>query len=98
MTGLFYYLIIINFFDAVVTWIGLRFELISEMNPLMAAVYELNPLLFFITKLTLSIILLLFILLKKVPGSSLVKSVAVFAAASYTAVFFMHGYWLVQVF
>ncbi|WP_041967095.1 DUF5658 family protein [Mesobacillus selenatarsenatis] len=96
MTLLFYYLAILNLLDGAVTWFGLKYALISELNPLMHAIYEINPLVFISTKAALSIFLLLFILLKKVPRSFLIKGLTVFASVSYTAVFCLHSFWLIQ--
>ncbi|WP_226086876.1 DUF5658 family protein [Mesobacillus sp. S13] len=98
MTQLFFYLTILNIFDAGVTWFGLEHAFISELNPFMYAIYEINPLLFVLTKTSLSIFLLLFILLKKVPQSPLIKGLTIFAIVSYTAIVFMHGFWLVHIF
>jgi hypothetical protein len=98
MTRLFVYLTILNLFDAAVTWFGLKHAFISELNPLMHAVYELDPLLFVLTKAALSVFLLLFIVLKKVPRSSLIRGVTLFASLSYTVIVFMHGFWLVHIF
>ncbi|MBT2661857.1 DUF5658 family protein [Bacillus sp. ISL-45] len=98
MTLLFHYLIILNLFDAAVTWIGLKNSFISELNPFMQAVYEINPFIFILIKVTLSIFLLLFVLFKVVPQSSFIKGITIFASAAYTAVVFMHVFWLVLVF
>lgn len=98
MILLFYYLTILNLFDAAVTWFGLKHSFITELNPLMDAIYQASPVLFFVIKSALSFFLLLFILFNHVPRSSLLKGVTVFAAIFYTAVATMHGYWLVQVF
>lgn len=98
MILLFYYLTILNLFDAAVTWFGLEHSFITELNPLMRAIYEVNPALFFLSKAALSFFLLLFIFFKQVPQSSLIKGVTMFAAVSYTAIVFLHGFWLVQVF
>jgi hypothetical protein len=93
---LFYYLTILNIFDAIVTWFGLEHAIISELNPLMGAIYEVNPVFFVIYKVTLSIFLLIFIFLKKVPRSPLIKGVTLLASLSYTAVVLVHGFWLIQ--
>ncbi|CAM3895227.1 DUF5658 domain-containing protein [Mesobacillus thioparans] len=98
MTLLFYYLIILNLFDAAVTWIGLENSLISELNPFILAVYEAHPFLFILIKVILSIFLLLFVLFKVVPQSSIIKGITIFASAAYTAVFFMHAFWLIHIF
>lgn len=96
MIYLFYYLTILNLFDTILTWFGIKNAFIFELNPLMHAIYEINPLLFIIIKSTLSIFLVLFVILKKVPRSTLVKSLTVFASLAYTAVFCLHAFWLLQ--
>lgn len=96
MILLFYYLTILNLFDAAVTWFGLKNSFITELNPVMNVIYEVNPVLFFVSKAALSFFLLLFILFKQVPRSFWIKGITIFAAVSYTVIVFMHGYWLVQ--
>lgn len=98
MISLFYYLIILNLLDTILTWFGLQHAFISELNPIMHGIYEVSPSLFLVIKTVLSILLLLFILLKKVPSSSLIKTITVFATVSYTTVFFMHAFWLIHIF
>ena len=93
---LFYYLSLLNLADAALTVAGIESSLITEANPLMERIYSIDLGLFIALKLVLSVILLLFILYKKVPKSKLIKSLAIFAAASYTFVIGIHGFWLVQ--
>ena len=94
---LFYYLSLLNFVDAALTVAGVESSIITEVNPLMETVYSINLGLFITLKLCLSVTLLLFIVNKKVPQSRLVKGITLFAAASYTTVIFLHGFWLVQI-
>jgi hypothetical protein len=96
MLLLFYYLSLLNLLDTAFTWFGLDNSLISELNPLMYALYEINPLFFLLAKTSLSVFLLLFIFFKIVPQSLLIKTLTVFATVSYTAVVFMHAFWLIQ--
>ncbi|WP_396654858.1 DUF5658 family protein [Mesobacillus jeotgali] len=98
MTLLFYYLTVLNLFDAVVTWFGVKHKLISELNPVMSAIFKVSPLMFVSLKASLSIFLLLFIIFKKVPRSAFIKGLTIFASVSYTVIAFMHGSWLVQIF
>ncbi|WP_210364164.1 DUF5658 family protein [Bacillus sp. REN3] len=98
MSFLFCYLAILNFFDAAVTWFGLRHAFIAEVNPVMDAVYGANPFLFLAIKLILSFFLLFFMIRGIVPQSSFVKGITFFAAFLYTAVVSMHGFWLAKVF
>lgn len=98
MTILFYYLICLNLFDTVLTWFGLKYAFISEWNPIMHEIYVVSPFLFLLIKGVLSLFLLLFILFKNIPHSLLVKGLTVFAAVSYSAVLFMHAFWLIHIF
>ncbi|WP_420489086.1 DUF5658 family protein [Neobacillus vireti] len=95
MVLLFHYLSILNIFDAFITYFGLENSYIQEMNPLMNRIYEADPALFIILKLAFSLCLYLFIFLKKVPSSSLIKGLTVFATSFYTLIFFLHCYWLI---
>nr|WP_263324722.1 DUF5658 family protein [Neobacillus sp. Marseille-Q6967] len=96
MVLLFYYLSLLNILDAFITFFGLKNSYIQEINPLMNHLYEEDPLLFISTKLAFSVFLYLFILLKKVPTSSLTKRLTLFASSFYTIIFFLHCYWLIE--
>ncbi|WP_413632884.1 DUF5658 family protein [Mesobacillus jeotgali] len=86
-----------NLLDTFITWFGIRNAFIAELNPIMNAIYETDPLLFLFIKSALSILLLLFIVFSIVPRSSLVKFLLVFASASYSVVVIIHGFWLGQI-
>ncbi|WP_396954232.1 DUF5658 family protein [Neobacillus niacini] len=92
---LFHYLSLLNIFDAFITYFGLENSFIQEMNPLMSRIYGTDPLLFIFTKLAFSLCIYLFIVFKKVPTSSLIRGLTVFATSFYTIVFFLHCYWLI---
>jgi len=94
MVVLFHYLSLLNLFDAFITYFGLVNEYIEEANPIMGHLYETNPAFFLLTKIGFSVCLYLFILFKKVPSSTLIKGLTVFASSSYTVIFFLHFYWL----
>ncbi|WP_353056100.1 MULTISPECIES: DUF5658 family protein [unclassified Mesobacillus] len=70
MVYLLFYLTTLNLCDTLLTWFGLKYAFISELNPLMLTFNEISPLIFIITKVSLSILLLLFILFEKVPRST----------------------------
>lgn len=95
MVLLFHYLSLLNIFDGIITFFGLKNSHIQEMNPLMSKIYETDPALFLLTKLVFSLCLYLFIIFKKVPTSALTKGLTVFASSFYTLVFFLHCYWLI---
>jgi hypothetical protein len=92
---LFHYLSLLNIFDAFITYFGLENRFIQESNPLMNSLYEADPALFIFTKLAFSLFLYLFIFLKKVPTSALIKRLTVFATSLYTLIFSLHCYWLI---
>ncbi|WP_096153442.1 MULTISPECIES: DUF5658 family protein [Bacillus] len=91
---LFKAILLLNVLDTIATFIGLHLGLITEANPFMAFLYETEPVLFVFVKLLLSLCLLLFILLKKVPTSNLVKVLSVLALISYSSVSLLHLTWI----
>ncbi len=95
MKALILYLAILNTVDGILSYIGLRFEFIKEMNLLMSAVYMVSPSFFLFFKVALSVILLFFF--GKIHGKSLAGKLALAAALCYTGVIVMHGYWLLRV-
>ncbi|WP_163099380.1 DUF5658 family protein [Peribacillus alkalitolerans] len=92
----FLYLAALNLIDGYITWFGVHHSYIQEGNPLMASLFDIHPMLFIGVKVLLSAFLLLFILTKSIPKSPMLKSVTAFASAIYTAIFFLHSYWLLQ--
>lgn len=95
MVRLFHYLSLLNILDAFITYYGLEKQLITELNPLMDRMYEVNPALFIFMKLLLSFCLYLFILFKRVPTSKLIKGFTFSATFFYTIVFGLHCWWLI---
>jgi len=95
MVWLFHYLSLLNIVDALITYYGLEMAIITELNPLMARIYEIHPSLFILLKLSLSMFLYVFILFKMVPTSRLIKGFAYTASVFYTIVFGLHCWWLV---
>lgn len=93
---LFYYLSLLNLADAALTVAGVESLRITEANPLMERIYSIDIGLFIGLKVLLSVALVLLILYKKLPRSKLINSLLIFAAASYTIVIGIHGFWLVQ--
>jgi hypothetical protein len=97
MNFLFQYLSILNVVDAFSTYFGLKHSYITELNPFMGGVYHANPLFFLLIKLSFSVVLLWFVVYKKVPGSSLVKGLVLLASSMYTITLFMHLVWVIMV-
>lgn len=96
MVYLFHYLSILNLIDGVITFFGLEYSIIGEMNPIMDQLYQLHPFLFISVKLTLSFFLYLFIFFKQVPNSKSAKAVTYFASGLYTVIFFLHSFWVLE--
>ncbi|MED4017034.1 DUF5658 family protein [Sutcliffiella cohnii] len=94
MYGLFLSLLILNGIDGVLTFIGLKFNMIEEANPLMSLLFTHNPYLFLIIKITLSFLLLIFLIRKQIPNTRLVKILSIFATASYSYVTCLHLVWI----
>ena len=94
MKFLFYYLLILNLGDGLITYLGLSQELIEEANPVMSYLYGVHPLLFLGLKATLSFLLYLFIFKDNLPTKRWIKGITFLAAVIYTIAFFMHIHWL----
>ncbi|WP_174733638.1 DUF5658 family protein [Mesobacillus harenae] len=94
MIFLFHYLSTLNIVDAVLTFVGLENALIEEANPLMSQIYSEHPFLFIFVKLSLSFLLYLFIIYKKVPNSKVTKGLTVIASVFYTITFIVHCIWI----
>ncbi|WP_367949344.1 DUF5658 family protein [Bacillus sp. FJAT-29790] len=89
-----YFLAFLNIFDGVVTYVGLRYSLIEEGNPLMSLLYNSNSEIFIGYKLFLSLLLCALLLLKKIPTKGLVKNLAFSASILYMIVCAYHGFWI----
>ncbi|WP_147535352.1 DUF5658 family protein [Bacillus marasmi] len=96
MIYLFYYLSLLNLIDGVITFFGLEYSIIGEMNPIMNQLYQLHPFLFITAKITLSLLLYLFIYFKQVPSSNAARTVTYVASGLYTVVFFLHSFWVIE--
>ena len=75
--NLFHYLALLNILDAFVTFFGLELSIISELNPLMNKVYEMDPILFVAIKVVFSLFLYLFIFIKKNPTIPFLRGLCV---------------------
>ncbi|MCH1624903.1 DUF5658 family protein [Ferdinandcohnia quinoae] len=95
MKVIFSYLAIVNLLDGIFTYVGLQLLVITEVNPLMNYLYEKDPLLFMGMKFALSITLGGFILLNKLPTTGWVRVLATLTSIIYTAIFILHGFWII---
>ncbi|MDG4657413.1 DUF5658 family protein [Ectobacillus antri] len=95
MRFIFHYLAWLNAADGIVSFVGLQLRLIEEGNLMMRILYEYNPYLFLACKLTLSAILLPFVLYKGYFSSKFLKITACSASFVYTIIFVLHGIWII---
>ncbi|MFE8702108.1 DUF5658 family protein [Cytobacillus sp. FJAT-54145] len=93
---LFFYLGILNIIDAILTFFGLSIQVIEEANPIMNAVYTLDPSLFLIVKISLSLLLFSLIFLKPIQQSQLIKNLSFLSSILYTFICLLHITWLTQ--
>ncbi|WP_226035385.1 DUF5658 family protein [Aquibacillus saliphilus] len=94
---LFLYLAVLNVVDGFITLYGLKNAYITELNPVMNELYQLNPFLFITSKVGLSLLLIMFIVAKQIPETHLVSGLAIAASIIYTKTFVLHVFWLVQI-
>ncbi|WP_078432608.1 DUF5658 family protein [Metabacillus halosaccharovorans] len=92
-----YYLAFLNLIDGILTYIGLKLNLIEEANVLMRIIYEAEPVYFLIVKTLLSILLFALCILQKIPNNFRMKTISYIGASLYTFVLFIHFYWIVDI-
>ncbi|MFK3960891.1 DUF5658 family protein [Guptibacillus hwajinpoensis] len=88
------YLASINALDGFLTYWGIQNGWIGEVNPLMRALFQLDPLVFLMYKIGLSIFLIA--LLKKYNNlkSGLIRILLIVASTIYSFILCIHGYWV----
>ncbi|WP_216829162.1 DUF5658 family protein [Alkalihalobacterium elongatum] len=84
-------LLLLSIADAIFTDIGLRHNLITELNPIMNSIYYTSVFSFYFVKIVLPLALLVFI--PYAFSSRLVKRTLVFALVIYFGVFVYHIGW-----
>ncbi|MBZ5749688.1 DUF5658 family protein [Metabacillus rhizolycopersici] len=89
-----YYLVFINIIDGILSYIGLKLDLIEEVNMIMNWLYDQNPIYFLMIKMLLSLLLYLLVIFRKIPANSWIYMLLVFGAVVYTIILFFHGVWL----
>ncbi|QOR65454.1 hypothetical protein IM538_16785 [Cytobacillus suaedae] len=94
MKLIFIYLALLNAADGAFSYIGLKNGLISEANPLMNHLYTIHPSVFLLTKIALSVFLLLFIIFNVYPKMQWFKTLTVTTTLLYTGTFLLHGFWV----
>ena len=84
------FLLLLAIFDSIFTDIGIRYDYISEANPLMQSVYETSVLGFYVIKISFPL-LLLYLLTKIEPNSYvrfLIGFTVLFIVLYYPSIFF----------
>lgn len=92
-----YYLALLNLIDGILTYIGLKLNLIEEVNVLMKIIYEAEPVYFLIVKTLLSILLFVLCFYQKIPNNFRMKTISLVGATLYTIVMFIHVYWIIVI-
>lgn len=86
----------LNIADGFITYIGVGLGLIGEANPVMQILYNKSPMYFLGTKLSLSLLLYLFLYFGKIPNYQIVTYITLFGASFYTIIMCFHGIWIVD--
>ncbi|MGD6832326.1 DUF5658 family protein [Sutcliffiella halmapala] len=94
MKKLLILLLVLNLFDAIATFIGLKVNMIEEANPMMATLYKKDPFLFLGVKASFSFFLLFLLLYVKDIRSLLVQYISFAAVLGYGAVAGVHLFWI----
>ena len=84
-------LLLLSLADAIFTDFGLRHAVITELNPIMNSVYHTSISLFYVLKIILPVMLLIFI--PCAFSNRLVKRTLTFALVIYFGVFIYHVGW-----
>ncbi|MFC4320736.1 DUF5658 family protein [Litchfieldia salsa] len=97
MKIILHYLALLNLLDGFFTFYGLQNGHITEANPLMNMLYESNPLYFLLFKIILSSLLYVILFHLTMITSIWIKRLSLFASVSYTFIFLLHSYWILQI-
>lgn len=90
------FLFFANILDAIATDTGLRHEVITEANTLIAIIYDTNILLYYLIKVG-GVSLGLFLLTglsKKIERSKLVNTLLILTTAVYGGILLLHSVWI----
>ncbi|WP_407936245.1 DUF5658 family protein [Litchfieldia alkalitelluris] len=97
MKIILHYLALLNLLDGFFTYYGLRNKYITEANPFMNFLYEVNPLMFLFVKVLLSALLYLILYHISSIKSAWIKGLSLFASVCYTFIFLLHSFWILQI-
>ncbi|PAE22170.1 hypothetical protein CHH80_01760 [Bacillus sp. 7504-2] len=90
------FLSILNLFDGLMTFFGIHFDLINELNPFMNYIIQVDLLLFLSLKAILSIFLfILAIFFRHRQASIFVKGLLIISLLLYSSVTIVHILWLI---
>lgn len=87
-------LLILSLLDALLTYLGIQHNFISEANPVMNWFMSKNIFMFFLIKVSLPLVLYIF--LKRKMSSLVIKCMSI-ATVIYFAVLIMHLFWISKV-
>ena len=84
-------IMLLNIFDGIATFIGLKYKFYKELNTFLRIAYEINPLLFLLIKVILPTILVI-LLLNKISNdlSNITKLVIFFSNIIYVGICVYH--------
>ncbi|WP_369290140.1 DUF5658 family protein [Anaerobacillus sp. 1_MG-2023] len=88
------YLACINTLDGFITYWGIQNGWIGEVNPLMRALFQMDPLVFLMYKIGLSIFLIVLLLKFHHLKSVLIRILLIVASTIYSFILCIHGYWV----
>lgn len=90
------FLSILNLFDGLMTFFGIHFDLINELNPFMNYIIQVDLLYFLFLKAMLSIFLfILAMFFRHRQPSSLVKGLLIISLLLYSGVTIVHVLWMI---
>ncbi|MBP3966036.1 DUF5658 family protein [Paenibacillus lignilyticus] len=90
------WLVVLSFFDAFATDMGIRLRAIHEANPFAAYLYETDPTVFYAYKIILP--LLLYFLIQNVSETSFLKKWILIVTLIYGLLALYHLVWMILVF
>ncbi|WP_408962573.1 DUF5658 family protein [Guptibacillus hwajinpoensis] len=83
-----------NTLDGFITYWGIQNGWIGEVNPLMRALFQMDPLVFQMYKIGLSIFLIVLLLKFHHLKSVLIRILLIVASTIYSFILCIHGYWV----
>ncbi|WP_396954432.1 DUF5658 family protein [Niallia sp.] len=94
---LFISLSLLNFFDGILTFLGIKSNQIAEANPLMNSLWKISPSLFLILKLGLSIFLFYLAIYFYSKNVRLWIFLLSIPLVLYSSVLLLHMFWITKI-